>query len=173
MPSLFHPCPALIIFLFFFLMATLGLPCGGWGLVAPGGILVPWPGIKPMSPTLEGRFLTVGPPGKSFWLSSYPQNPLEWHSSSRPSMRFPLKWLDFKRSQAKSAWDLSVSYRYLELTLRPFGVTLCQSTLHSVPQKADLSKLPWKALLASSFRLRLVGGHPIGAGRAASRREWL
>ena len=29
------------------------------------GILVPWPGIKPMSPILEGRFLTTGTPGKS------------------------------------------------------------------------------------------------------------
>ena len=29
------------------------------------GILVPWPGIKPSSPALEGRFLTTGPPWKS------------------------------------------------------------------------------------------------------------
>ena len=29
------------------------------------GILVPPPGIKPMSPVLQGRFLTTGPPGKS------------------------------------------------------------------------------------------------------------
>ena len=29
------------------------------------GILVPWPGSKPASPTLEGRFLTPGLPGKS------------------------------------------------------------------------------------------------------------
>ena len=29
------------------------------------GILVPQPGIKPMSPALEGGFLTTGPPGKS------------------------------------------------------------------------------------------------------------
>ena len=29
------------------------------------GILVPWPGIKPMSPVLQGRFLTTRPPGKS------------------------------------------------------------------------------------------------------------
>ena len=28
-------------------------------------ILVPQPGIEPMSPTLEGGFLTTGPPGKS------------------------------------------------------------------------------------------------------------
>ena len=29
------------------------------------GILVPQPGMEPMSPALEGRFLTTGPPGKS------------------------------------------------------------------------------------------------------------
>ena len=29
------------------------------------GILVPRPGIKPMSPALEGRFLITGPPGES------------------------------------------------------------------------------------------------------------
>ena len=30
------------------------------------GILVPQPGIKPMSPALEGGFLTIGPPEKSW-----------------------------------------------------------------------------------------------------------
>ena len=29
------------------------------------GILVPWPGIEPVFPALEGRFLTTGPQGKS------------------------------------------------------------------------------------------------------------
>ena len=29
------------------------------------GILVPWPGIKPTLPALEGRVLTTRPPGKS------------------------------------------------------------------------------------------------------------
>ena len=32
------------------------------------GILVPWPGIEPMSPALQGGFLTTGPPGRQmFW----------------------------------------------------------------------------------------------------------
>ena len=30
------------------------------------GILVHWPGIKPVSPALEGGFFTTGPPGKSW-----------------------------------------------------------------------------------------------------------
>ena len=52
--------------------------CGTWaqwwlcsGLVAPAacGILGPWPRIEPVSPALQGRLLTTGPPGKSrnFW----------------------------------------------------------------------------------------------------------
>ena len=43
------------------------------GLSCPAacGILVPRPGIEPMSPALEGRFLTTGPPGKSLQIPSY------------------------------------------------------------------------------------------------------
>ena len=33
------------------------------------GILVPWPGIKPTPPTLEGKVLTTQPPGKSLHVS--------------------------------------------------------------------------------------------------------
>ena len=48
-------------------------PCCALTVVAGGrlscskacGVLVPRPGIKPVSPALEGRFLTTGPPGKS------------------------------------------------------------------------------------------------------------
>ena len=31
------------------------------------GILVSQPGIEPVSPALQGGFLTIGPPGKSLW----------------------------------------------------------------------------------------------------------
>ena len=61
--------------------------CGTWALLlrhassivvvhrlscpAACGILVPWTGIEPTSPALEGKFFTTGPPGKSqvlgFW----------------------------------------------------------------------------------------------------------
>ena len=44
------------------LVGAIGLNCS-----MACGILVPWPRIKPESPTLEGRFLTTGPQGKS-WL---------------------------------------------------------------------------------------------------------
>ena len=73
---------------FFFFLAVLGLSCSmqdvcciirdlslwltgslvvAWGLSYSEecGILVPRPGIEPMSPALQGRFLTTGPPGKS------------------------------------------------------------------------------------------------------------
>ena len=35
------------------------------------GVLVPWPGIKPMSPALEGGFLAAGPLEKS-WTCTFP-----------------------------------------------------------------------------------------------------
>ena len=42
------------------LVEALGLSCS-----VACGILVPRPGIEPMSPALEVRFLTTGPPGMS------------------------------------------------------------------------------------------------------------
>ena len=42
------------------LVTVHGLNCS-----EPHGILVPGPGIEPMSPALQGGFLTTGPPGRS------------------------------------------------------------------------------------------------------------
>ena len=50
--------------------AVHGIFVAGHGLLlrlsclAPCGFLVPWPEIEPASPTLQGRFLTTGSPGK-------------------------------------------------------------------------------------------------------------
>ena len=57
-------------------MRALSLQCVSFSLVkahrfgcpAARGILVPQPGIKPMSPELESGFLTTGPPGQSSWV---------------------------------------------------------------------------------------------------------
>ena len=43
----------------------------GFGCPAACGLLFPGPGIEPASPTLEGRFLASGPPGKFPSLSFY------------------------------------------------------------------------------------------------------
>ena len=45
--------------------------CGVWPQAC--GILVPWSGIEPASPEVEGRFLTTRPPGKSlgFFLTEF------------------------------------------------------------------------------------------------------
>ena len=43
----------------------------GHGCSAACGILVPEPGIEPMSPALASGFLTTGPPGKSLALLLY------------------------------------------------------------------------------------------------------
>ena len=48
------------------LVAALGLSCP-----MARGISVPQPGIEPLSPALEGRFLTAGPPEK--FLTTAPQ----------------------------------------------------------------------------------------------------
>ena len=50
-----------------FVVVCQGLVVAAQGLSCPTacGILVPPPGTEPMSPALEGKFLTTGPPGKS------------------------------------------------------------------------------------------------------------
>ena len=61
------------IWLCWVLLAVSGIfHCGTWIAVAQTlrcskacGILVPWLGIKPRSPALQGRVLITGPPGKS------------------------------------------------------------------------------------------------------------
>ena len=45
-------------------MDSLVLACGLTGSMACG-ILVPRPGIEPVSPALQGGFLAAAPPGKS------------------------------------------------------------------------------------------------------------
>ena len=66
---------SLFLFNIYLFLTVLGLSCRCKGF-SPGvayrlsfpmacGILAPLPGIKPVSPVLEGRFLTTGPPGKS------------------------------------------------------------------------------------------------------------
>ena len=86
----------LLIWLWQFLVAACRIfCCGTWTLeqadsvVVVGGLccsaaygmLVPWPGIKPTSPALQGGFLTTGPPGRS--LGTYFEYPsMEFNSSS-------------------------------------------------------------------------------------------
>ena len=61
-----------------FFLAKLGLRCAcRLSLIVEHKLLVPWPGIKPTSPTWEGELSTTGPPGKSLEDLSFPaiQNP--------------------------------------------------------------------------------------------------
>ena len=65
--------------------------------LAEGGILVPGPGIKPVSPTLAGRFLTIGLSGKSLKRGSCH---LWWSADLRDAaintnmQKEPSKWVD-------------------------------------------------------------------------------
>ena len=70
----------IFLFFFFFFLAAVGLHYVTWALHCSVqgslfvalvlscpeacGILVPRPGIEPVSPALEGEFLTSGSPGK-------------------------------------------------------------------------------------------------------------
>ena len=57
-------------------VAALGLSCP-----AACGILVPWLGIEPASPALEGGFLTTGPQGsphKIFWIKQRRKSRWSW-----------------------------------------------------------------------------------------------
>ena len=100
----------------FIYLAVLGLSCYTWDLcccvwalqlqhtdsvtLQEHGILIPWPGIEPVSPVLQGKSLTTGPPGK------YPQALLICFSdsfSSWPSgCTFPS---GFCSSQPSASWD--------------------------------------------------------------------
>ena len=60
-----------------------GSVAGAPGLSCPSecGILVPWPGVEPVSPTWEGGVLTTGPPGKPpvcFAVTKNPQETPSW-----------------------------------------------------------------------------------------------
>ena len=72
--KLLYFCFLVLFFFFFYFLVALGLCCGAQASLvgahgpnshAARGILVPWPGIEPTSPTLEGGLLTTGQPGKS------------------------------------------------------------------------------------------------------------
>ena len=63
-PSLVVACR--VFFFSLSLVEARGLSCP-----VVCGILVPRPGIEPMSPALEGRFFTTGPPGKSLNASHF------------------------------------------------------------------------------------------------------
>ena len=52
------------LFLFYALVFQLALDFSFFFSRGACGILVPWPGIKPVSPALEGKVLTTGPQGK-------------------------------------------------------------------------------------------------------------
>ena len=78
------------------------LECTGSVVVARGlscpaacGILVPQPQIKPVSPALEGRFLTTGPPRKSckFLLYVHTHKKLESLQIAEKTVSFICSWL--------------------------------------------------------------------------------
>ena len=61
-------CPLVVVHSLLTVAASLIMEHGLWGRPAqlPCGLWdLPRPGIEPVSPALQGRFLTTGPPGKA------------------------------------------------------------------------------------------------------------
>ena len=107
----------------FFFLATLGLPCSAqafpylwhvdsWGLLHRG-ISSP-PGIKPVSPALEGRVLSTGPPGKSLGNVNFgwavlkllsPGSPIEYYDNLSPHL-YPLTYTAEWVHQIRSDYNL-------------------------------------------------------------------
>ena len=107
----------------FFFLVTLGLPCSAqafpylwhvdsWGLLHRG-ISSP-PGIKPVSPALEGRVLSTGPPGKSLGNVNFgwavlkllsPGSPIEYYDNLSPHL-YPLTYTAEWVHQIRSDYNL-------------------------------------------------------------------
>ena len=64
-------------FLFFFKLF--------WPHPAACGILVPWPGIKPVPPALEDKILIIEPPGKSWFWSRLSYSRSQWNLRNNAS----------------------------------------------------------------------------------------
>ena len=95
------------------------------GLVVPEGcgILVPWLGIEPAAPVLEGRFSTSGPPG-----SPKPGHSSLWNFNSY--FHLLLEW--WPRRVEQSFIMASESWEVVLVKTRPFSKELaCRGRGHS------------------------------------------
>ena len=74
-----------------------------------GGIVVPWLGIEPVSPALEGRLFITGPPGKSqsklLWLQSWLHHLFTMWLWARVSASAPL-------TPTSAEWKLRVAQKF-------------------------------------------------------------
>ena len=111
-------------------------------IVAPGlscpaahGILVPRPGIEPLSPALEGRFLTTGPPGKppGESLSQYNWCPYikgKFGQTNAQRRRYEDVGLAFffkGRRKRKKKWQKSLNWKFrLPVKIDKEGICLLQ-----------------------------------------------
>ena len=96
-----YPTDIVHLFLDLSLSQNSGSFMSSWPHHATCGILIPWPGIEPMSPDWESRVPTTGPPRKSLgqcFIKSSPQSALEVGKNcrfQRPKLDFVIQ--DFWR----------------------------------------------------------------------------
>ena len=60
-----------------------------------GWILVPAPGIEPVPPALQGRFLTTGSPGntqRSLFIGKYPDDVKNWRQEEKEPAEDKMVW---------------------------------------------------------------------------------
>jgi len=113
-----------------------------WGFSCPKvcGILVPWPGIEPVSLALEGRFLTTGPPGKSpsefilmgsVWLRHWEQTEAG-QSRGQQASQEAVQW---------PGWGRTVTLEWHTCTI-PISL-LTEQRLPGVWEAGSYCKSPW------------------------------
>ena len=126
---------------------------------------LPWPGIKPVSPTLAGRFLTTGPPGKSQFEILFTFTP--HHLSTR--MVFPSLFLPL-RCSVNDPEDGNRSSKKLVTTPEPLlGVCPFLGNRRketTVQQKKNINQK--LVIIQNSFFFLIEDGDPKGTSRNIS-----
>ena len=126
-----------------------GVALCGFSCPATCGILVPWPGIKPVFLVLQGGFLTTVPPGKSLLCiykpGAYLKSPLACltdTSNDSSILIFPLS--DFLLCHCPSSWLVELLDTFLlkppsHSTVPPWPFSLPHAFLTPICQPALLT----------------------------------
>ena len=130
-----------------------------WLCPAASGILVPWPGIKPVPPAAEHVFLTTGPPGKFLdviILSLILYSSCPWLTPHS----FISETLCYQSTPFPKHWMYSSPFSCLSYSLTSYFIKLC-----NYYKKHSWHKQVWEQCSATLCK------HPTQFGR--SRSVWV
>ena len=99
------------------------------------GISLPWPGIKPMSPAFEGKFLTIGSQGKSHISEFY-------------------RYCNCPRGKRQTAWWPDCSHAIKCFILSQYWKVVpmsCEWHQDSWPAERNSIQGRWQGLISQSF----------------------